>query len=497
MPEILKVTLASRRDLAERTQRIDKLLILTNFQGRVYRKSLNYSISDTVLWSGPLNDLTLITKLVQGLPHRSGKVLVINGDVSIASQIKSTHGHWQVISVNAEKKQGIPDTIYDLFDGNNITSETNHIQPNSLNAVIFGIRISQTVKYNQLLNRIHCLLAKDGIVLTAIENARHHSFLSCLAEGDFPLTADDEISYSSLPFTRSSAQRFFLNAGYSPDLFDVISDDIPSVKLQAFHALLGHNRAINAIDHIEYKAKTLFFRLHPFCKEVPQNQTSQLMLTFVVCLSNENILRSNLLASPDLAQGHKHEMIFIRNCSSAAEGLNMGLENAKNEIVICIHQDVFLPKGWCDRFSDCWFQAQSLYGPLGVVGVYGVVEQANNSIRAGHVIDRIRMLKEFFPLPVPCRTLDELLLAIPRNSLIRFDPNLGFHLYGADACLQAQRLGLANVIIETPCLHNSRTITLPNEFSASATAFSRKWQTELPVSTPCVKILRSGDFHEW
>ena len=77
---------------------------------------------------------------------------------------------------------------------------------------------------------------------------------------------------------------------------------------------------------------------------------------------------------------------------------------------------------------------------------------------------------------------------VPTNTPLRFDPALGFHLYGADLCLQAAERGLAVVAIKAPCFHNSRNVGLPPEFFQSAEVFARKWQHRLPVATPCVII---------
>ena len=88
------------------------------------------------------------------------------------------------------------------------------------------------------------------------------------------------------------------------------------------------------------------------------------------------------------------------------------------------------------------------------------------------------MLHEPHELPARVATLDELLLVVPKTTPLRFDPELGFHLYGADLCLQAAERGLAVVAIECLCYHNSRHIGLPEAFFKSAEVFARKWAWE-------------------
>ena len=88
--------------------------------------------------------------------------------------------------------------------------------------------------------------------------------------------------------------------------------------------------------------------------------------------------------------------------------------------------------------------------------------------RIGWVVDRGRMLRDGQELPARVATLDELLLIVKRDSGLRFDPDLGFHLYGADICLQASEQGLAVVALAAQCHHNSRSVGLPEAFFASA-----------------------------
>jgi len=197
------------------------------------------------------------------------------------------------------------------------------------------------------------------------------------------------------------------------------------------------------------------------------------------------------------------EIILVKNFPSAAGGLNLGLERARHEWVVCVHQDVYLEGGWNRQLAQQLREAERRFGPIGVAGVYGVGHvispQAPGSPlaaeRVGWVADRGRLLRDGPELPARVATLDELLLVVPRNTPLRFDPALGFHLYGADLCLQAAERGLAAVALGALCHHNSRSVVLPDAFFPSAEVFARKWRRRLPVATPCVVIDRAGRVH--
>lgn len=215
-------------------------------------------------------------------------------------------------------------------------------------------------------------------------------------------------------------------------------------------------------------------------------------LTFVVCVSDEQLLRDNLLRSPCLGTGNPHEVLQFRDCRSAADGLNQGLTVAKHGIVVCLHQDVYLPAGWTDHFLLQYRLAEQTLGRIGVLGVYGVSLRGNGSSRAGHVMERGRLLKEEGDLPAVVDTLDELLLVLSKGTSLTFDPQLGFHFYGADICLAARQQGLPAVVVDAPCHHNSVHGGLPAEFFTSASLFAAKWREHLPVATSCAVIERDG-----
>jgi hypothetical protein len=185
-------------------------------------------------------------------------------------------------------------------------------------------------------------------------------------------------------------------------------------------------------------------------------------------------------------------VLLYPGCPSAADGLNRGLGQARHDLVVCVHQDVYLPDGWPQRLLRQYRRAERGLGPLGVAGVYGVALRGGRVGRAGHVVDRDRLLCEPEELPAGVDTLDELLLAVPRAAPLRFEAALGFHFYGADACLQARRRGLAVAALDAVCLHHSRSVELPPAFFASAEQFARKWAAELPVATSCVVVEPGG-----
>jgi hypothetical protein len=236
----------------------------------------------------------------------------------------------------------------------------------------------------------------------------------------------------------------------------------------------------------------------------PDTTAGVMPLSFVAGVSDNEIMTNNLLASPCLtAAASPHQVILVRGGPNVGAKLNFGLEHARNEWVACVHQDVWLPPGWDLVLAQQIQAAELQFGPIGVAGVYGVGDviarpdptQPLSAERIGWVVDRGRMLRDGPELPARVATLDELILVVRRDCGLRFDADLGFHLYGADICLQARERGLAVVAVGALCHHNSRHIGLGEGFFESAAVFARKWSHRLPVATPCVIIDRGGAVH--
>jgi hypothetical protein len=84
-------------------------------------------------------------------------------------------------------------------------------------------------------------------------------------------------------------------------------------------------------------------------------------------------------------------------------------------------------------------------------------------------------------------SIDELALVLPRESLLRIDASLGWHLWATDLCLQAicTHKFFAR-IVRSPLFHNSHSDhQLPAAFHASAARLLAKHADFGPIHTLC------------
>lgn len=427
--------------------------------------------------------------LAAAVPESALRILEVGcGQGSLGAALKAKNPARTVLGLEidpaaAAKARTVLDDVFVM----DVTRETPPIPPGSLDCILYGDVLEHLLDPEAVLRQHRDLLSPTGKILCCIPNIQHHSVLCALLRGDFQYTSAGLLDATHLRFfTYATIYKLLLNAGYAPSLLNRIESPAAPEFSQAAEPLLKllglhPQRTAKYLAAYQY-----IFEGKPYVTARPARPVPP--LSFVTCAANQAVLEANLLSSPCLAPGSPHEVIVTRNCANAAEGLNRGLAAARNEVVICLHQDVWLPQDWPRRFWQQYDLASALHGTIGVAGVYGVSLHQGAVRRVGHVVDRDYLLWETPPLPALVDTLDELLLAVRKDSGFRFDPSLGFHFYGADICLATRQACLPTVVLDALCFHNSAGTVLPPEFAQSQQVFAAKWAARLPVATSCAVV---------
>lgn len=215
--------------------------------------------------------------------------------------------------------------------------------------------------------------------------------------------------------------------------------------------------------------------------------------TFAVAVNNMDTLQKNLYLSPGLLNEHKHQLLIKENYPSASWAYNSAIDEAENEIIIFIHQDVYLPETWFSDMRRCISYLEERQINWGVLGCFG---STKDEIGVGRVCDTPRgFLGRKINEPEPIDTLDEIILVIRKSSGLRFDPSLPhFHLYGTDLCMSAKNNGMTNFAFQGLCVHNTnQLLSLPKEFYDCYYYVKRKWAKFLPIRTSCIRISRYNE----
>jgi Glycosyltransferase like family len=212
--------------------------------------------------------------------------------------------------------------------------------------------------------------------------------------------------------------------------------------------------------------------------------------TIVAAVNDMDILNKNLCSSPEINNG-KNQIIIKRNYRAASLAYNDAIEDATNEIILFVHQDVYLPENWFSNFKKSLSYLEKEKINWGVLGCFGSKPKGPGGV--GRVYTNgMGLHGREIDKPEPVQTLDEIVLVIKKSSGLRFDPTLPhFHMYGTDICMSAREKGMMSYVFPAFCIHNTNQILrLPEEFYECYRHIKRRWGKYVPIYTSCMRISR-------
>lgn len=222
--------------------------------------------------------------------------------------------------------------------------------------------------------------------------------------------------------------------------------------------------------------------LHPYTAMAADD------IVFGVATHDRAILSGNLAMSPAIASGDVQLLIEERS-PSASIAYNRIIDRSKAAVIVLVHHDVYLPRGWdallrariaeVAAFDPDW----AVLAPFGV----GLDNQGYGPVWSssiGEIVGRVATC------PVPVQSVDELLIVIRRSAGLRFDETLpGFHLYGMDIVQIALSQGKGAYAMSLPVVHNDGfKPMLDDTFAIACRHQSQKWRSRLPLFSPTIKI---------
>lgn len=210
--------------------------------------------------------------------------------------------------------------------------------------------------------------------------------------------------------------------------------------------------------------------------------------SIVTCVSRPDVYEKCLLRSlSECRFGHDIEIVPVLNEDnrySAANALNIGLDVARAEYVVFVHQDVRLLYRWFNRLDEIITGLPDDHAIIGSAGIsldYGRQDIGRwggalntDTVAVGSVWDADEKLGK---LPywdgqkdtVKVHCADECVLILNKRTGLRFDSLFtGFHFYGIDLCLQARAAAYGVYCSHLPIVHYG-------SYSASFTGNHKYW----------------------
>jgi hypothetical protein len=215
------------------------------------------------------------------------------------------------------------------------------------------------------------------------------------------------------------------------------------------------------------------------------------LFTLIAAVNSPRILQENLLASPGVVAQKSLEFLPKEGFTSASLAYNSAIEEARADILVFVHQDLYLPARWFEWVNHAIRTLDAAGIRWGVLGAFGSRKGAFGGV--GRVFTNgLGLHGNPITSPQPIETLDEIVLILRKSSKLRFDQELPhFHMYGVDICLSARQAGLTNFAIPAFCVHNThQLLELPPEFYRCYRLIKRKWARYLPIATSCMTVTR-------
>lgn len=217
----------------------------------------------------------------------------------------------------------------------------------------------------------------------------------------------------------------------------------------------------------------------------------------IVCVYNDEPVLASCLQRSVLAQeaaAPDTELLAIDNregrFATAGAALNHGAAQARNPVVVFVHQDVVL-----HSLPDLEEAAAELLDDPGI-GIVGAVGIDDADVIIGRIRDRIVQIGEPASAPRDVDTLDEVLLMMTAEQVraepLSEDPLLAWHAYGVEYTLRMRRAGRRAVARDIPLTHNSLSTNLA-KLDLAHRHVGDAYPELLPIHTTCGTVYEGGE----
>ena len=402
---------------------------------------------------------------------------------------------WVGIDCNSEAlqlaAQRLDATFFINLDDDNLDAVGD-----GFDCVVIGDLLEHLKQPEKLLAKLRQITTADASLACCVPNMGHVSVIERMLLGD--TSSDDQglLDRTHLRFfSCSSLFKMLLDSGWLPALHDVYKVDHSNPRLVA--ALLEAARQLS-ISGPTAKRFLFTYQMVVQCKKrsVVSGTGVGVPVSVIVPVTNETQLHLNILKSPGLAELNA-QVLLCRGANSATAAFNWGARQASSQWLIFCHQDVYFPKGSGHEIAKVLSEIPQSEAARTILGFAGLAVKQNASqlglIKSGLVVDRVSLFD--YPESRSAVSIDEFAVVLNRGCNYKIDPQLGWHLWATDLCLQAifdPQVRTHARLLRVPLFHNSLCDgSLPPAFHASAKLLAAKYPQLAFIPTLCGNVLGS------
>lgn len=437
-------------------------------------------------------------KLLDAIPPASRKVLELGcANGRLGQRFKELHpnAEWHGIDISAEAVQTARQHLdsvlqLDLDQGDLATLEGGY------DTIVIGDLLEHLRHPAKVLEALYDLTAAQAQIVCCVPNMAHLSVVQRLISGDMSYDPNGLLDETHVRFfSPSSLFKLMLDSAWLPHLHDQYRFDLERTPFL--------NHVVAAAQALGVPAATAMRNLDCYqmilvCSKWPMQQLikpgKRAKFSVIVPVNRLWQAELNIARSPGLVESGAQ--IIPVEAKSAAEAYAKGAAHALHDWRVMAHQDVYFPRGtgYALALQLGALEEAGLAGaPIGFAGLETSPGVPGTARYAGMVIDR-RHLFQHEPTQAGV-SLDELAVCLHAKSKLAIDPQLGWHLWATDLCLQAEQLVGQPIaqILDIPLFHNSvGDYVVPPDFNESARLLLNKYPNRHRIPTLCGELTRTA-----
>ncbi len=434
-------------------------------------------------------------KLLEAIPADAQKILELgcaNGRLGRKYKEKHPTVYWSGVEISSEAaKQAAEylDTVHVI----DLDTDDLSVVGKGFDTIVIGDLLEHLRNPKSILEKIHHLSDAQARIVCCVPNMSHSSVVQRLLTGDISYDASGLLDETHLKFfSPSSLFKLLLDSGWLPNMIDHYSTGLPDTSfnrdLISAAQKLGVPPSITALNLSLYQ---MIVFASKWQKKSFNSANCRTSLSVVVPVTRPWQCDLNISRSPGLTEIGA-DVVYVQGAGNAAEAFVSGLGKTTAPWIIMAHQDVYFPSGTGHAILRelVAIEDEGFAGtPVGFAGI--AKNRLGETSYSGWVIDRRNLFQH--KGSNAAESMDEFAICLHRDSKISIDPNLGWHLWATDLCLQAESLANRPIgrILEIPLFHNSvNDYTLPDDYHRSADYLLKKYPQLNSIQTLCGLIER-------